>query len=398
MTHMCDEAQARRVVGRRHRVDRRRSPAVLVVAVAALVMVGGCVGATNVSERRTSARGSTSTPTSTPTTAPAGCAASLGASERLGQLMMVLVSDPRVVAADLAAGRVGGFAIVGTPPADLADAITEARRGAWLPPFASGDEEGGSVQRLRELLGKLPSARSLASSSTPEEAARLHGDYATRLRGLGFTMNLGPVFDVGSGSGLGDRTFGTDVDTVVRYALPVAQAVRAAGLIPVAKHWPGIGRGTADPHTARSDVGSIDRLRSSDLVAFDRAIEGDVPAVMVSHVVVDGLTDGLPASISAPAITGELRGRQHFDGLVITDSLGMDAVLEGRTEPEAALAALRAGADVVLISGPAQVAPTLARLTAALDAGELGATDVERSVARVLALKGIAGACPPRPA
>ena len=182
MTHMCDEAQARRVVGRRHRVDRRRSPAVLVVAVAALVMVGGCVGATNVSERRTSARGSTSTPTSTPTTAPAGCAASLGAAERLGQLMMVLVSDPRVVAADLAAGRVGGFAIVGTPPADLADAITEARRGAWLPPFASGDEEGGSVQRLRELLGKLPSARSLASSSTPEEAARLHGDYATRLR------------------------------------------------------------------------------------------------------------------------------------------------------------------------------------------------------------------------
>ena len=135
-----------------------------------------------------------------------------------------------------------------------------------------------------------------ALSATPAQAARLHGDYATRLRGLGFTMTLGPVFDVGSGSGLGDRTFGTDVDTVVRYALPVAQAVRSAGLIPVAKHWPGIGRGTADPHTARSDVGSIDRLRSSDLVAFDRAIEGDVPAVMVSHVVVDGLTDGLPAS------------------------------------------------------------------------------------------------------
>ena len=275
MTHMCDEAQARRVVGRRHRVDRRRSPAVLVVAVAALVMVGGCVGATNVSERRTSARGSTSTPTSTPTTAPAGCAASLGAAERLGQLMMVLVSDPRVVAADIAAGRVGGFAIVGTPPADLADAITEARRGAWLPPFASGDEEGGSVQRLRELLGKLPSARSLASSSTPEEAARLHGDYATRLRGLGFTMNLGPVFDVGSGSGLGDRTFGTDVDTVVRYALPVAQAVRAAGLIPVAKHWPGIGRGTpvvpgklsGRPRTSSSASNRPSRARASPYAA-----------------------------------------------------------------------------------------------------------------------------------
>src|SRR5690606_2902657 len=135
------------------------------------------------------------------------------------------------------------------------------------------------------------------------------------MRELGFNMNFGPVADVGSGSDLGSRSFGDEPTVVAGFSDAVIGAQQAAGLISVVKHWPGIGGGSSDPHTELDDLAPIGQLRAADLVPFESAFRAGVPAVMVAHAVVPGLTaEGEPASLSRAAITDELRGREGFSG------------------------------------------------------------------------------------
>jgi beta-N-acetylhexosaminidase len=211
---------------------------------------------------------------------------------------------------------------------------------------------------------------------------------------LGFNMNFGPVVDVGSGSDLGTRSFGDDPSTVASFTDVIITAQEKAGIASVVKHWPGIGGGVTDPHVALADGEPIDELRAEDLVAFDRAIAAGASGVMVAHVVIPGLTgEDEPASLSRAAITDELRGRQGFDGLVVTDSLGMGAIVNTVPQDEAAEKAILAGADIALISGADAVPDAHARLTEAITEGRIPADQVVASVRRVLAAKGIEGAC-----
>jgi beta-N-acetylhexosaminidase len=234
----------------------------------------------------------------------------------------------------------------------------------------------------------------MAEASSPEDAASTFGDYAGRMAGLGLNMNLGPAADVGTGAGLANRTFGDDPDTVLSYASAISAAVRAAGVVPVPKHWPGIGSGDVDPHQGATTVDDIETLRSGDLRVFDGLFDAGVPAVMVSHALIPGLTDDRPASLSAAAITDELRGRQGFSGVVITDSLGMGAVSAKFDNPRAALESIVAGADIALLSGVAFVEAATALLVTAVSDGTLPMEQLDASVDRILRLKGITGPCP----
>jgi len=309
---------------------------------------------------------------------------------------MVLVSAPAAAGDLVASGKIGGYALTGDQQGDLHAAIAAVTPKNGLPVLVSGDEEGGTVQRLRAALGLLPSAAKMAASGTAAQAGSRFAAYAHKMADLGFAMNLGPSLDVGSGSGLGTRSFGDDVATVSEYGNAVIAGVREAGLVPVTKHWPGIGGGASDPHAGPSPVASIDQLRTRDLVPFDRAIAAGVPAIMVSHAAVPGLTDGVPASLSRAAITGELRGREHFDGLVVTDSLGMGAVSAQKlSDAQAAVVAIEAGADIALVSDPKFVVDAHRLLLAAITSGELPAAQLDRSIARVLIVKGVKGPCPP---
>ena len=119
---------------------------------------------------------------------------------------------------------------------------------------------------------------------------------------------------------------------------------------------------------------------------------------MVGHGTVPGLTDGQPASRSEAAIETELRERQGFDGLVVTDSLGMGAALQGTTQPQAAEASIAAGADMALISGTRDLAAAHARLVDAITTGRVPAERVHAAVTRVLRLKGVTEATCPVPA
>jgi beta-N-acetylhexosaminidase len=333
------------------------------------------------------------TSTTTSTTTPPDCAETLPPAAQAGQLLMVMVTSPQLATDAIAAGRVGGFGLKGRQSADVGDEVAAAVADAPVVPFVASDEEGGTVQRLGRALGPLDAAATFAQG-TPQEAAIEFGAYARSMAELGFNMNFGPVADVGSGSDLGTRSFGDDPSTVSRFVEAIVNAQEEAGIASVVKHWPGIGGGATDPHLALDELAPLGELRSRDLVPFERAFAAGASAVMVAHAVVPGLTDeGEPASLSRAAITDELRGRQGFDGLVVTDSLGMGAVVNTYDQEEAAELAIAAGADVALLSGPDLVDGAHERLTEAISSGRLPAEQVAASVRRVLAAKGISGPC-----
>lgn len=372
--------------------SRQRS-ALLAVPLGILVVLttAACAG-TSVAQVATDATTTTGSTTTT-TTTPPDCADTLPTRAKASQLLMTMVEDPASVSEPLKAGLIGGFGLKGNQRSDVGETLTEVTADTPLPATVAVDEEGGTVQRLRYPVGRLPSAREMAEG-TPQEAAEQFAEHATLMADLGITMNFAPVADVGESKVLGTRTYGDDPDTVAGFASAVAQANLDAGVVPVVKHWPGIGGSSVDPHNSLPTLSPIDELRANDLRAFDTVIAGGVPAVMVAHAEVPGLTaTGEPASLSRAAITDELRGREGFDGVVITDSLGMGAIVNNTTQNDASEAAILAGADIALLSGTDAIEDAHAQLVSAIDEGRIPADQVTESVRRVLALKGIEGEC-----
>jgi len=198
---------------------------------------------------------------------------------------------------------------------------------------------------------------------------------------------LGPVVDVGSAGGIGDRSFGATSDAVTAAAGAYAAGLRDGGVLPVLKHFPGQGHADADTHESPGTVPALSLLRTSDLLPYDALLTQGEVGVMVGHLDVPELTeDGLPASLS-PAAIGLLRGGYEFDGLVVTDDLAaMQAVLSRFGVPEAAERALAAGADLVLLAQPTDVGAVLDRLEEAVNLGRIPDRRVTSAVARVAAV------------
>ena len=309
----------------------------------------------------TSTTPATST-TVTPMTAEE-CAAEVSLEVRLGQLLFpVVVQDELEAATQLAErGLIGGVVVLGSPTEAIAAQIADLQdRSLASPSIVAVDEEGGRVQRLDSLVGSIPSARQVSAELTLEEARELARSHAQSIGELGFTMNLAPVLDLDNGGFIGDRSFGEDVDLVTNYAFATADGIIAAGLTPVAKHFPGHGRG-ADSHTGLPTLPDLDTLRDSDLVPFIRAIDrGDIP-IMIGHLVIPGLTNDKPATLSPEAIDGLLRGELGFDGLVMTDALNMDAISATTNNADAAEQALMAGVDLAMLGQLSDVEPALDR-------------------------------------
>lgn len=218
------------------------------------------------------------------------------------------------------------------------------------------DQEGGRVQRLRPPLGRaLPPAAAYAiryesgdadgACTAAEAAARL---VAHDLRDLGINTNCTPVLDLpvpGAHAIIGDRAFGTSVEQIVRLGRAVANGFIAGGVLPVIKHIPGHGRATKDSHL---DLPVVEtpraELSSSDFAPFKQL--ADIPAAMSAHVVFSDIDPAAPASTSAKVTSEIIRGEIGYDGLLMSDDLGMHA-LKG-TMRERAEAVIRAGSDVAL--------------------------------------------------
>ncbi|MFT7475855.1 MAG: beta-N-acetylhexosaminidase [Verrucomicrobiales bacterium] len=323
--------------------------------------------------------------TTTPPTA-AECAAEVPLELRVGQLMFpVMVQSDFAVSQDLAGrGLLGGVVVLGSPTRSIAADIDAYQKTSLLGPgIVAVDEEGGRVQRLASLTSALPSARRVASTLTLAEAEALAKDHAVAIGELGFTMNLAPVIDLDNGGFIGDRSFGDDPAAVTDFGFATADGILAGGLTPVMKHFPGHGRGT-DSHTGLPTLPDLETLRESDLVPFIRAIErGDLP-IMVGHLVVPGLTNGQPATLSPEAIDGFLRTELGFDGLVMTDAFNMDAISATTSNAEAAVIALGAGVDLVMLGSVNEVEQTVATVVESVLTGRIEEASITESFLRVL--------------
>lgn len=307
---------------------------------------------------------------------------------KLGQLLVPLTMPSDLAAAAVlgARGRIGGVVILGAPSrAQMAQLETSAAAG--LPLMVGSDEEGGRVQRLAAELGPLPSAASQAGLGV-RQVRRLFRDYGRALVDYGVGVAFAPVVDVGGGPGIGDRAFSDDPAVVTRTARAVIAGYRQGGVTPVIKHFPGHGRASADTHFGFATTPPLEELERTDLVPY-RALLDAVDVVMVGHLLVPGLTERRPTSLSRRAITGLLRRDMGFDGVVITDALGMGAVARRWSNPEAARLALQAGADLVMIDSVGQVPATLDHLVGAVRSGDLTRRRVDTAVLRSLELRGI---------
>ncbi len=245
------------------------------------------------------------------------------------------------------------------------------------------DQEGGDV-RIVPWAGP-PAGQ--AQRATAAEARAVARDAGRELRALGVDVVLGPVADAGrSGTALAGRSFSGDVPALT--AATVRGWLRG-GVLPTAKHFPGLGAATTNTDDAAADV-EVDRagLERVDLPPFAAAIEAGAPLVMASHARYPALDADRPASQSRAILTGLLRGELGFEGVVVTDSLEAEAVRTSPSTPVAAVRALAAGADLLLTTGRGSYLPVREALEARARRDPSFRARLDEAVARVAALRG----------
>ncbi|WP_199421524.1 glycoside hydrolase family 3 N-terminal domain-containing protein [Actinotalea solisilvae] len=264
------------------------------------------------------------------------------------------------------------------------------RERAARPLLVATDEESGRVSTTRALTGGGPSPRRLAQTRTPEEVRAQAAELGARLHDLGVDLDLAPLLDLDDGPAdgvVGDRSFSGDPATAAAYGLAFSAGLADAGVVPTVKHFPGHGASSTDTHTDDAVVdASLDELAARDLVPFVQAVDAGVPVVMLNHVQYAALDPGVPASLSPRAY--DLLRDLGFEGVAITDSLGMGAVNLRWDFPEAAVLAVTAGADAVLTTDGRHAVRMRDALVAAVASGTLPEARLSEAAARVTALAG----------
>lgn len=226
-----------------------------------------------------------------------------------------------------------------------------------LPVFLGVDEEGGSVTRIasNEAYGltNVDNMSDIGATGDTQNAYQAGVTIGTYLSDLGFNLDFAPVADVltVSDSVIGNRSFGTDSELVASMALSELQGLESMGIQGVVKHFPGHGGVSGDSHSgAVSTDKSLEELFASELVPFQRAIDGGAQFLMVGHIAAPNVTgDDTPASLSKVMITDVLRTQMGYQGVVITDAMNMTAITANHAADEAAVLAVNAGADMILM-------------------------------------------------
>jgi beta-N-acetylhexosaminidase len=288
-------------------------------------------------------------------------------------------------------GEVGGVIVFppagGLDPADLGAAAHQLQRSAarvGQPPVpVMIDQEGGAVKRFPEGPPSV-GAPAMKTSAKAREEGLATGKY---LGHAGINVDLAPVLDVAApGSALADRSFGSQPSEVTNLGLAFVHGLESGGVAATAKHFPGLGRSTLNTDTSPSRVDASKAELQMDLEPFAAAAEAGVPLVMAGLAAYPALGIDEPAALSSRAIEVLLRKRLGYDGVVITDDLGAQAVASSSAAPEAALRAAAAGSDLLLFALNPDP-PVLDALVKAAGTKRLPLTPLRESCARITALR-----------
>ena len=289
---------------------------------------------------------------------------------------------------------VGGIVITGQRP-ELShvrvvlagEAAVIASEERHVKPWVMTSQEGGELNSFPD----LPPAALPADLGSAAEAGSGAKESAAALHSLGVNGVLGPVVDVGTetGSALGARVYSDQPELVSAYAEETVGAYRAEHVFSAVKDFPGLGAADQSTEEGPATVGlGLDELRARDLIPFEAAIDAGVPGVVIGHALYALNDFTVPASLSKAVATGVLRGELRFKGVAITDDLADPAITTIHTVPDAAVQALRAGADMLYISGGtgAQQSAYVAVLRA-VQRGRIPRSRLDQAVGRILLAK-----------
>jgi beta-N-acetylhexosaminidase len=265
--------------------------------------------------------------------------------------------------------------------------------GLPAPLLVTLDQEGGRVMRIHSGIAGLPSELELGRAG-PDAVRRSVAATASGLHSLGIELDLAPVADLRSNPAdavIGDRSFGSDPAVVGQLVAAAVGGLHDGGVGATLKHFPGLGGAAGDPHSAiPTDPETLTRWTATQARSFAAGIDAGADAVMTTAVVVPGLDPtGTPALFSHPIVTGLLRDRLHFQGVIVTDGLGMGGVTALYSLPDATVAAVRAGNDLVLLNSgdAAYEASAIDALKQQVRSGGIAMSQVQASAARVIAMR-----------
>ena len=280
--------------------------------------------------------------------------------DAIGQCLMVGIPHPtldaetRRILADLQPGGIILFQRNYTDPDTLQVLCAEIHAlTPEHPPLIALDAEGGRVHRLSPPFTHFPPALQIGQTGSPQLAHAVGVALGQELRSVGIDIDFAPVLDVYSNPDntvIGDRAFGSDPQRVAEFGCALAAGLRAAGVLPCGKHFPGHGATVIDSH---DDLPYDERgkatLEEVDLPPFQAAIAQEIELLMTAHVVYPALDPQQPASLSSVIMNNLLRQRLGFQGIIVSDDLEMGAIVRHSSVAAAAVQALSAGADLLLI-------------------------------------------------
>ncbi|HEX9871008.1 MAG TPA: beta-N-acetylhexosaminidase [Candidatus Tectomicrobia bacterium] len=325
----------------------------------------------------------------------------LSLAKKIGQLFMVGFEGTAVtpeLATWMETYGWGGVILFGRnaeSPAQLlalTHGLQTARRRGPMPLLIAVDQEGGRVARLKAPFTAFPSAARVGQTASEPLAYEVGQTLGRELCAVGINMDMAPVLDVltnPANTVIGDRAFSTDPQSVARQGVAFMRGLHAAGILAVAKHFPGHGDTWLDSHVALPRSERTDaQLRACELLPFQEAIGAGLQAIMTAHVIFKAWDPAHPATVSSSILSGILRAELGFSGVIISDDLGMAAVSETTPWEEVPLRAIRAGVDLLLIGHQRQRQErAYTSVLRAIERGELPETLVDGALARVQALK-----------
>jgi beta-N-acetylhexosaminidase len=283
-------------------------------------------------------------------------------------------------------------------PEQVAGLAFDARRlGAEWPAWIGIDQEGGRVARLKSPFTEWPPMAMLGRSDDVKLAARFAKAMAREMSAVGITLDYAPVLDIHTNPKnpvIGDRALGETPETVARLGRVIIDELQRGGIAACGKHFPGHGDTAADSHE-ELPIGEHppDRLRAVEFVPFKAAIEAGVAFIMTAHVRVTSIDDERPATLSRKIVYDLLRDELGFQGVIVSDDLEMKAISNTYSPGDAAVAAIGAGCDALLMCGKGPVADiglqveVLEALIRAVESERLPAKRVEDALARNKAAK-----------
>lgn len=291
---------------------------------------------------------------------------------------------------------VGGIALFSrniTSAEQLPMFISDLQSSSKYPLFIAVDEEGGRVARIANSdffnVASYKSMEDIGKSGDASKAEEVGRQIGLYLKELGFNLDFAPVADTNTNPQnivIGDRSYGSDPALVARMVSAQLDGMHDSGIMGTLKHFPGHGDTKDDTHSGYVSIEKTwDELKECELVPFITALP-KADMVMVSHITAVNVTsDKLPTSMSETMITGKLRNELGYDGVIITDAMAMGAVADNYTSAEAAVTAVKAGVDIVLM--PQNLDEAFNCVMNAVTDGEISMERLDESVMRILKLK-----------